>query len=252
MPSFDLPGAGLGNEVGASAHLESAVAQGDHDEAAFHEWNSRLSAEYGEAHPEADASASHPLYRATRDNPEDIFQAGASMGAMKSSDGKERTFNLEVHQLGTSPSAYVSTSRSLKVAEDYNRRLGREYAYVIDPSPHGVDLNARHWNGDVSNQSHSPSSLRGKVGSIVDRDYQLKHATPYKGGNYFHQQEVAIPGKIPTEDIRGVLHFDPTKNGLDYGSLQPNPHYMSPARHLEEYGRSIDQQDEKVGATEQK
>ncbi|WP_326599174.1 scabin-related ADP-ribosyltransferase [Streptomyces sp. NBC_01803] len=81
------------------------------------------------------------------------------------------------------PSAFVSTSRREDIGEDF----GGKYTYELDV-PGGIDVN----------QSIGPHSLE-------------------------YEMEIAFPGGIRSEFIRGARPYDYATGEL--GELIPNPHY---------------------------
>jgi hypothetical protein len=96
--------------------------------------------------------------------------------------------DLENYAKWNDHSAFVGTTRDMAGMVD----MPRNYQYEID-APGGIDVNA----------------------TLKDQSF---HA---------HEQEVAFPGGIKLEHIKGWRKFDPTHR--TYGPFEPNPYYKPPA-----------------------
>ena len=182
-------------------------------EAAFHQWNDALTQQFTAAHPGVNSAGGsmlrYPLYRASQQNPADVFRPD---GALQPSTvlngratGKTPTFSLSKHQTGL-PSQYTSMTTSLPATQDISQFLRRDNVFVTDPQPQGRYLNGR-------------------------ADANLTPAA-------FNQQEVSVPGSIPTASVRGSIPVNQTTGELDFSGLRKNDYYQSPESYRKEFGGS--------------
>ena len=198
-------------------------------EAAFHQWNDALTQNYNAAYPKPQfqdppntqaprASMSrYPLYRTSQQNPDDVFQPGGklqSRTAAVNPNHPRRTWDLSRHQVGL-PSHYTSMTTSLPAAQDLSTAFRGNHVFVTDPQPHGRYMN---------HQSSAGEGPHGNTGNA------LADAAPFRGTEQaLAQHEVAVPGNVPTSDVRGAVPVDPSTGQLDFAGLKKNPYYEPPA-----------------------
>lgn len=144
---------------------------------------------------------SSPLYRATKVSPDRVFTKNGVLPPTNK-NWQTGSFSLSNHQDSSAGSVYTSFTRDLEGAINRNRD---GYVYIADPQFHGRDQNANNANND---------DMTG-----------LESRLP--------ENEVSVPGPIPTEDVRGALKV--TARTVAYDALIKNPHYVSqPSRRSEE------------------
>jgi hypothetical protein len=224
----------LGEAPTATSPLEQASASNKQNRAEkkFNAWNDRLTADYVKRSPDPnDPRAKYVLYRAAKEHPKDVFKKGGKLeippgtqtdpfergGRTDTTMAKD--FSLERHVTDTSRgtgTAYISTTRDLQVASNFAAAHGRSHVYVMDPLPQGRDVNAvkSGWaERDVPTATSNPGP------SMVPVQY------------YIDEQEVSVPGTIPTHSIRGAIPVKTERAGgtdsatLNYEKLIRNDWY---------------------------
>lgn len=181
--------------------------------------------------------SSYHLFRASRQTPETVFRPE---GELQSStefkrglgglpEGMPPTFNLQAHQTGR-PSHYSSTTTSAESAAEFADDFSRKDVYVTDPQPHGRYLNGLGFKDPIPEVE---KGLPGKMAAgmkkgIAKLSKKTVPATPYSVPEGLRRQnEVSVPGSIPTESVRGVLQYDGANQRLDYENYSRNPEYKS-------------------------
>lgn len=197
-----------GSVSSGSSGSVSSSASPDH-EAAFHQWNDALTQQFTAAHPGVNnpdgSMLRYPLYRASQQNPADVFRPDGALQPSTVLNGRtgRATFDLSKHQMGL-PSQYTSMTTSLPATQDISQFLRRDNVFVTDPQPNGLYLNGR------PNANLTPGA--------------------------FNQQEVSVPGSIPSASVRGSIPVNQTTGELDFSGLRKNEHYQSPEGYRQEYG----------------
>ena len=203
-------------------------------EAAFHRWNDVLTQKYTEAHagthsPEASLNC-YPLYRAAQQNPDDVFRPGGRLETSTTLNNRmaqpgrteqHGSFSLSKHQSGL-PSQYTSMTTSLAATQDISQFLRRDNVFVTDPQPNGRYLNGLAYN---SNTASPPTRANALEDAVL---YPVSEQA-------FKQQEVSVPGSIPTESVRGSVPINRVTGELDFAGLRKNEYYKSPADYKHEF-----------------
>lgn len=230
-------------------------------ESEFQDWNNGLQQNYEAAHQPASGQQrqslnNYPLYRASRQDPDTAFhrhghlltssqlataEAGQSVGG--------RTYSLVPQQERNAPSHYSSMTTSLPVAEQFAGQFNRPHVYVTDPQPHGRYMNGQRYDSSREDRGgihQTASRARDRVGSEFSEGYASRRAQSYPvRPGYALQQQVSVPGSIPSRSVRGAVPFDRDRNQLDYSQSRVNEHYVPP-RDYEAYEDSDHSSDDET------
>ena len=234
----------------------------DH-QADFNQWNNALQQQYEagqqQTRPAQEQNANdgqrqtlnnYPLYRASAQDPDNVFQRDGRLltsSQLAASDGlptgrEFRTFNLVKQQEVNAPSHYSSMTTSLPAAEQFSGLFNRPNVYVTDPQPHGRYMNGQRYDTSRSdrNPAHQTASrFKDRLGSRASDGYALKRAQSYPVPTaYMQQQQVSVPGSIPSRSIRAVIPYDQNQGKLDYSQARVNEHYVSSEQYAQHEAES--------------
>lgn len=245
------------DSVGRNPNYGYVTSQSSRNhESDFHEWNNNLQQNYEAAHQPLPGQRrqtlnDYPLYRASGQNTEEVFQRHGQLltSSQLATDqpAGNRTYRLVPQQERNAPSHYSSMTTSLPAAEQFAGQFNRPNVYVTDPQPHGRYMNGQRYDTsrDERGRVHQTASrARDRVGSEFSDGYALRRAQDYPvAPGHARQEQVSVPGSIPSRSIRGVIPYDPGRSQLDYSQSRVNEHYVPPqnyAEHEDSIGYSSD------------
>lgn len=211
----------------AGTHRDLEASASPVHEALFHQWNDAHTQNYIDAHPlaqKAGASlSSYTLFRATRQRPADILKPGGKLESRTTSTNPTNpraSYSLSKHQAGL-PSKYVSMTTSLPAAIELARAFKATHIVITNPQPHGRSLNDHAYSSETAPWPGSGNALADAVPFPSTEEIMRQH-------------EVAVPGSISTESVRGLLPVNQDTGKPDYSGSKKNEHYKSPRDYLRE------------------